>query len=165
MIKEIPFEERKERIKKIQEKMKERQLDAYLVHSTESDFASVLYLSNHWPVFETSGVIIPQDGEPILLIGAEAKPYAESRSTIKNIRLMVEYRESAEPEYPGIPLSGFKEIFNEISSGNGIKKLGLGDYTILPMPVYDSIVKALGDESRIIRAEDIISDLRIIKSE
>lgn len=165
MIKEIPFEERKERIKKIQEKMKERQLDAYLVHSTESDFASVLYLSNHWPAFETSGVIIPQDGEPILLIGAEAKPYAESRSTIKNIRLMVEYRESAEPEYPGIPLSSFKEIFNEISSGNGIKKLGLGDYTILPMPVYDSIVKALGDESRIIRAEDIISDLRIIKSE
>jgi len=165
MITEIPLIERKQRIEKIQEKLKERELDAYLVHSTESDFASVLYLSNHWPAWETCGVVIPQEGEPILLIGAEAKPFAESRSTIKDIRLMFEYRESAEPEYPGIPLSSFEEIFAEISGGKGIKRLGLGDYTILPMPVYSSVKKAIGSKGEIIRAEDIISDLRIIKSE
>ena len=83
MITEIPLSERNQRIKKIQEKLKERDLDAYLVHSTESDFASVLYLSNHWPVWETCGIIVPKEGNPILLIGAEAQPYAESRSTIK----------------------------------------------------------------------------------
>ena len=70
MVTEIPLEERQERVKKIQNELQKRNLDAYLVHSTESDFANVLYLSNHWPVFETVGVIIPKEGESILLIGA-----------------------------------------------------------------------------------------------
>jgi len=161
----ITLEEYKQRIEKIQIELRKRNLDAYLVHATESDFANVFYLSNHWPMWETSGVIIPKEGDPILLIGAEAKPFAESRSTIKDIRMLKEYRECAEPEYPDMALSNFSEIFNEISDGNGINKLGLGDYTILSMPVYDSIVEALGDKNKLIRAEEIISNLRIIKTE
>ena len=165
MITEIPPLERQERIQKIQNELKKRDLDAYLVHSTESDFANVLYLSNHWPVFETVGVIVPREGEPMLLIGPEAEPFAESRSTIKNIRKLLEYRESAEPDYPDIPLVSFEEVFDEVSGGRGIKRLGLGDYTILPMPVYDGIKRALGKDGKLVRAEDIIADLRTIKSE
>ena len=165
MVTEISLEERQERVKKIQNELQKRNLDAYLVHSTESDFANVLYLSNHWPVFETVGVIIPKEGESILLIGAEAEPFAESRSTIKKIRKLLEYRESAEPDYPDIPLSSFERVFDEVSMGKGIKRLGLGDYTILPMPVYEGIKRALGKDGKLIRAEDIIANLRTIKSE
>ncbi|MHB8277316.1 MAG: M24 family metallopeptidase [Candidatus Humimicrobiaceae bacterium] len=165
MITEIPDVEFKERILKVQLELKKRGLDALIVHSTESDFANVLYLSNHWPVFETNGVIIPSEGEPILLIGPEAEPYAQGRSKIKKIRKMLEYRESAEPDYPGIALSSFNEIFDEASSGKSIKKLGLGDYTILPLPVFDGIKKALGSEGQIVRADDIIANLRAVKSE
>ena len=164
IIKEISIEERQERIKKIQEELIKRNIDAYLVHSTQSDFASVLYLSNHSPVWETLGVLIPKEGEAILLIGPEAEPFARSRSTIKKIVKMIEYRESAEPEYPGIPVGNFKDLFDEISKGKGIKKLGLGDYAITPLPVYDSIKKALPKDAEIINASDIISNLRIIKS-
>ncbi len=164
MIKEIPKEEREERIRKIQNELKKREIDVYIVHATESDFANVLYLSNHWPLFESAGVIIPDDGEPFLLIGPEAEPFAEYRSTIKKIRKLLEYRESAEPSYPGIPLRTFKEILEEISGGKEIKRLGLGDYAILTMPVYEGIKKALSPNSEIIRADDIISNLRIIKS-
>ncbi|MBC7333178.1 MAG: aminopeptidase P family protein, partial [Actinobacteria bacterium] len=66
---------------------------------------------------------------------------------------------------PGIPLTSFEEVFDEVSGGKGIKRLGLGDYAILPMPVYDGIRKALGPDGEIIRADDIISNLRIVKSE
>ena len=165
MIKEIPELEFNERILNVQKELKKRDLDALIIHSTESDFANVLYLSNHWPVFETAGVIIPKEGEAILLIGPEAEPFAQDRSKIKKIRKMIEYRESAEPEYPGIPLSSFSEIFDEISNGKGIKKLGLGDYTILPLPVFDGIKKALGNTAQIVRADDIIANLRAVKSE
>lgn len=164
MITEIPSEERQERIKKIQNELKKRDLDAYLVHSTESDFGNVLYLGNHWPIFETVGVMIPKEGEAILLIGPEAESFAESRSTIKKIRKLSEYRESAEPDYPDIPLISFEEVFDEISNSKGIKKLGLGDYAILPMPVYVSVKRALGKDGTIVRAEDIISNLRLLKS-
>ncbi|MCX6347199.1 MAG: hypothetical protein NTZ89_04590 [Actinobacteria bacterium] len=53
MVLEIKPAERQERIKRIQDELKKRNLDAYLIHSTQSDFASVLYLSNHSPVWET----------------------------------------------------------------------------------------------------------------
>ncbi len=164
MIPKIKPEERKKRIKKIQDEMIKRDLDAYLVHSTESDFANVLYLSGHRPVWETVGVLIPKEGESILLIGPEAEPFAEANSTIERIVKMIEYRESAEPDYPGIQVGSFKELFDEISGGKGVKRLGLGDYAILPMPVYDSVNEALSKDAEIVRSEDIISNLRIIKS-
>lgn len=165
MITKIPDSEYKERILKVQKELQNRDLDALLVHSTESDFANVFYLSNNWPIFETNGVIIPREGEAILLIGPEAEPYAKRRSKIKKIRKMSEYRESAEPDYPGISLSSFNEIFQEITYGKGIRKLGLGDYTILPLPVFNSVKKALGSNGEIVRADDIIPNLRAIKSE
>ncbi|MCL4418465.1 MAG: Xaa-Pro peptidase family protein [Actinobacteria bacterium] len=165
MLTEIPQEEYTKRISKIQKELYKRDIDALIVHSNESDFANVLYLSNHWPLFETAGIIIPKEGEPILLIGPEAETYAESRSKIKKIRKMFEYRESAEPDYPEMKLSTFSEIFNEINFGKGIKNLGLGDYTILPLIVYNSIKKALGKNYKLIRADDILTNLRSVKSE
>lgn len=164
-MRELPDNEFAQRIKRIQEKLAENNYDAYLVHCNEADQANVRYLSDHWPIFETAGVIVPREGEPILLIGPEAEPFAVDRSRIKKIRKMVEYRESAEPDYPDIPVSTFTEIFSEVSGRKGIKKLALGDYSILPMPVYSGVKDALGDNGEIIRAEWIISDMRTVKSE
>lgn len=164
-MKELPDSEFKQRIKRIQEKLVENYYDAYLVHCNEADQANVRYLSDHWPIFETAGVIVPKEGEPILLIGPEAEPFAVDISRIKKIRKMVEYRESAEPDYPDIPVSSFEEIFDEVSGGKGIKKLALGDYAILTMPVFNGLKKALGNDGELIRAEWIISDMRSVKSD
>lgn len=164
MKKELPDTEFKERINCVQEELKKNNFDAYLVHSNEADQANVRYLSDHWPIFETAGVIIPTEGDPILLIGPEAEPFAKDRSRIPEIRKLIEYRESAEPDYPDIPVSTFSDIFEEVSGGKEIKRLALGDYSILPMPVYDGITKALG-KGKIIRAEWILSNMRIKKSE
>jgi Xaa-Pro aminopeptidase len=165
MMTELPDSEFKLRIQRVQEKLKANNYDAYLVHCNEADQANVRYLSDHWPIFETAGVIVPKEGEPILLIGPEAEPFAQDRSRIKKIRKMVEYRESAEPDYPDIPVSSFSDIFDEISAGKGVKTLALGDYTILPMPVHDGITKALGRAGKILRAEWIISEMRQVKSD
>jgi Xaa-Pro aminopeptidase len=165
MNKSIPDSEFADRTARIQKKLGENDYDAYLVHCNESDQANVRYLSDHWPIFEAAGVIVPREGEPILLIGPEAEPFARDRSTIKKIRKMVEYRESAEPEYPDIPVATFSAIFDELSGGRGIEKLALGDYTILPMPVYEGVRTALGKKGEMVRAEWIISEMRMIKSE
>jgi len=161
----LPDSEFKDRIRRVQEKLVENDFDAYLVHCNEADQANVRYLSDHWPIFETAGVIVPKEGEPTLLIGPEAEPFARDRSRISRIRTMVEYRESAEPDYPEIPVSSFSAVFDEVSGGGGIRRLALGDYTILPMPVWDGINEALGKKGEIVRAELIISDMRILKSE
>jgi Xaa-Pro aminopeptidase len=165
MMKELPDSEFKERIKRIQGHLQNNGYDAYLVHCNEADQANVRYLSDHWPIFETAGVLVPADGEAVLLIGPEAEPFAVDRSRIKKIRKMVEYRESAEPDYPDIPVVTFSEVFDEVSGGRGIKTLALGDYTILPMPVFEGVKKALGKKGKLVRAEWIISQMRQIKSE
>ena len=165
MINEIPRTEFQERIRRIQQELARRDLDAYLVHSSEIEFANVLYLSNHWPQWESAGVLVPREGEPTLLIGPEAEPFARSRSVIQRIRRMIEYREAAEPEYPGIPIATFSDVFAETCGSRGVRKLGLGDYSVLTMPVYDGVRKALGPQGDLVRAEDIVSGMRIVKSE
>jgi Xaa-Pro aminopeptidase len=165
MMHELPDSEFTSRVSRIQEQLRNNGYDAYLVHCNEADQANVRYLSDHWPIFETAGVLVPAQGEAILLIGPEAEPFAADRSRIRRIRRMVEYRESAEPDYPDIPVSTFEEVFDEASGGAGLRTLALGDYSILPMPVYDGITRALGKQGKLVRAEWIISDMRSVKSE
>ncbi len=75
---------------------------------------------------------------------------------------MIEYRESVEPEYPDIKVDTFPEIFRDMLAGK-VKKIGLAGYQIFPLPVYNSQKKAAPD-AEIIKSDEIIVDLRIIKS-
>lgn len=162
-MKEIPVKEFEKRIKKVQAKMLEKGLDAIIVHSNESDFAYVRYLSDFWPVFETAGVIVPVKGEPILLVGPESETFAAGRSKIKKIRKMYEYRESADPECPGMNFPSFREVFDEAMNGKEIKKLGITGFLVMSLQVYESIKKSL-PTAEIVKADDIIVSLRSIKS-
>lgn len=160
----IPDREFRGRIRKFKNNIKGARLDAALVHGNESDFANVRYLSEYWPTFEAGGVFVPAKGTPILIIGPESETYAKARSKIRRIEKMVEYRESAEPEYPGITVSTFKDIVKESIHSGKIKKLGLVGYSIMPLPVYISLQKDLPGV-KLIKADDTLTNLRIIKSD
>jgi len=164
MVKKISDKEYGERIRRIQNKLIENHYDAYLVHANEADFANVSYLCGHWPLFESAGVLVPKESEPILLVGPEAPDFA-AESYIKNIRKMLEYRHSVEPDWLNVEASSFTDIFNEINNGKKLRKLALGSYTNLPVHIFDSLQKALKKEGEIIRADWIIEDMRMIKSE
>ena len=159
----IPDSEYKERMKKFQENIRAAGLDAALVHGNEADFANVRYLSEYWPTFEAGGVFVPAKGTPILIIGPESETYAKRRSKIRRIEKMVEYRESAEPEYPGIPVATFKDIVKKAMPHRKLKKLGLVGYAIMPLPVYVSLRKDLRGVE-LVKADETLIDLRIIKS-
>lgn len=161
-MKVIPDSEFKQRLRKVQEEVNRKGLDALLVYSNESDFANVRYLSEYWPVFETAGILVPKEGEAILIIGPESETYAKDRSKIPKIRKILEYRESADPEYPGVSMSTFEEIFQESLPG-GINKLGIAGYSILPLPVYEAVRKAVPN-AEIVRADDILVQMRVKKS-
>ena len=125
MIPTIPQSEYFERIAKFQKRIKAAGLDACLVHGTESDFANVRYLTEYWPTFEQAGVFVPAEGKAVLLIGPESLKYAQGRSVVPKIAMMLNYRESAEPDYPGIPLSIFPDIVKMSMGRRKLKKLGL----------------------------------------
>jgi Xaa-Pro aminopeptidase len=159
----IPKTEYEERLKKFQRNIRAAGLDAALVHSNESDFANVRYLSEYWPTFESAGVFVPATGAPTLIIGPESEAYAQGRSVIPRIAMMVEYRESADPEYPGIPVAHFAEVARTAMRGRPLKRLGLVGFSILPLPVYFGLQWELSGVE-LVKADDTLISLRTVKS-
>lgn len=158
-IEDVEFERR---FKAVQKGVKDRGLDMLIAHSDEADFANVRYLTNYWPIFESAGVIIPKEGDPALLIGPESETFAKDSSRVSKIYKLVEYRESAEPEYPDIKVDTFSSIFKEMFGGS-VKKIGLASYQIFPLPAYQAIKRA-APGAELIKSDELIVDLRIIKS-
>jgi len=159
----LPVSEYHQRLKRFQKNIRAAGLDAALVHANEADFAHVRYLSEYWPTFEAAGVFVPATGDPVLIIGPESQAYAEGRSVILRIAKMVEYRESAEPEYPGIPVATYPDIVKTAMPGQRLRKLGLVGYSIMTLPVYTSLQRTL-PEVELIKADDTLVSLRIVKS-
>lgn len=160
----IPTQEYFDRIAKFQANMKKAGLDACLVHGTESDFANVRYLSEYWPTFEQAGVFVPAEGDAILLIGPESEKYARGRSVLPNVMLMLNYRESAEPDYPGIPLSTFDVVAKAAMGKKKLKKLGLVGTAVMTKPTLDALAAQLPGVE-LVKADDVFKELRWIKSE
>ena len=159
----IPAEEYPKRVKAAQALLAETDLDVLLCNSNEADFANVRYFSKYWPIFEIAGVAIPSEGEPTLICGPESEEFAKDRGCIERVRKMTEYRESADPAYPGVEVSTFKDVFGELGVSDP-KKIGVGGYLVTTMPVYGGL-RASFPNAEIVRADDIIDKLRSIKSE
>jgi len=159
----IPQSEFEGRIKKFQANIRKEKLDACLVHATESDMAHVRYLSEYWPAFETAAVFVPAEGEPVLLVGPESDLYASHRSFFKNIEKLIEYRESAEPDAPGMSFITYKELIAK-HVPKGIKKLGIVGWAITSLPVYMSLKEQLPGVE-LVKADMALWPLRFVKSE
>ena len=160
----IPKEEYFERIAKFQARIKAAGLDACLVAGTESDFANVRYLTEYWPTFEQAGVFVPAVGDAVLLIGPESWKYAVGRSVVKKIAMMLNYRESAEPDYPGIALATYPEVVKLAMGRRKLKKLGLVGTAVMTKPTLDAVAAQLPGVA-VVAADEVFRPLRWIKSE
>ncbi|MHC4871621.1 MAG: M24 family metallopeptidase [Planctomycetota bacterium] len=161
----IPDKEYKSRMKRFQANIKAAGLDAALVHGTEGDFANVRYLSEYWPTFEAAAVFVPAEGKgkPVLIIGPESETYAKGRSKIKTIMKMVEYRESAEPDYPGIKVATFNDVAAKAMGRKKLKTLGIVGTQIMSVPAYTSVKKQLKGV-KVVKADETLFSLRKVKS-
>jgi Xaa-Pro aminopeptidase len=164
MIPEIPQAEFNTRIAHIQAELARRGLDALITFGNEAEPHNVRYLTDYWPAFECAGVLVPVTGEPMLLIGPESLTYARSRSRVPKIRQLLAYRESSEPEYPGVKLASFADLLDEASGGKGVKRLGMVGTAITPVPVYDGLREAMAG-GELVRADDLLISMRQTKSE
>lgn len=163
MINKISITEYEERIKKIQKILMEKNIDVLVVFGTDSEPQNLIYLSNYWPQFETGSVVVPKDGSPVLIIGPEAKTFAEDYSVIKKIFQVIEHRESSEPNYPDQKLDTYGEIFDFVLNGSKVKRIGISGISIIALPVYEAIVNS-SKSAEVIKADDIMINLRMKKS-
>ena len=160
----IPKSEFEQRWQTLQEKVVANDLDVLIAHGHEADPANVRYLSDYWPLFETGGVAVGRGGEPILLLGPESLTFADTRSKISRKMQILEYRESAEPNYPGVELDTFADVFGALCCCGSPKRIGIAGCTIMPVTLRDAI-QAAAPEAELVRADDLIVEMRTIKSE
>lgn len=158
----IPDKEFAERLSKAQVLIRQRKLDVLIVNSTEADLANVRYFADYWPIFEIAGVAISPNGEAALMIGPESENFARDRSKIDKIHKLVEYRESADPQYPGLPVSTFADVFADIGVKHP-KRIGIGGYLVTTAPVLDSLRQTY-PKAELVRADSVMIALRSIKS-
>ena len=160
----IPDYEYKERIAKAAKLVREKGLDVMVVSSTESDYANARYFSGFWPLFERAGVAIAANGDAVLLVGPESRVFAKDFGKIDKQFVLLEFRESADPSYPEIQCSTFKDVFKSLGvSGDNIK-IGLGSYVECTLPIFNGL-KDSYPNAQIINCNEIMVELRKIKSE
>ena len=166
-IPKIPLEEFKERVVKVQESMKREGYDFILAYGNEAEPQYVRYFSNYWPSFETAGVLIAAEGEPMLLIGPESYTYASDRSVIPDIKLLKAFRESSEPEYPGKKLDTFAPLFRQMLGGKKLTKFGVAGLPLMTIGVYEALCEALSEfgVEKPVKADAVVNELRMHKTE
>jgi len=159
-ISDAEFAERAERLQAL---VAEEGFDVLLVNSSESDFANVRYLSDYWPVFEFAGVVVPPEGHLTLLIGPESETFAVDRSRISRIRKLMEYRESADPEYPDIAVDTYASVFEEAGAPSP-RQIGIAGSFSTNWLMLESLREAF-PQAELVRADRLLTRLRSIKSE
>lgn len=155
----IPEIEFNSRIERLRTGLAEADIDAVLVFSTESEPAGVRYFSDYWPSFETAGVLVPRDGDAVLLIGPESMTFAKARSKIERIVRMRDFRESSQPDYPGSRLTLWRDLLCEM----GIRRLGVAGWHMLPHTIHAGLAEVLGSE-KITCADELVRKITLRKS-
>jgi len=160
----IPDYEYKERIQKAAGIIAKRGLDVLVVNSNEADYANVRYFSGFWPLFERAGVAITPAGDAALMVGPESTIYASDFAKIDKIFTLMEYRESADPSYPELKPDTYKDVFKALGVNRMKIKIGVASFLDTNVVMMEGL-KNNFPEAEIVRADDIMVELRRIKSE
>jgi Xaa-Pro aminopeptidase len=159
----IPDAEYGERVRRAAQLAGEHGLDVLLVNSNEADFANVRYFSGFWPLFETAGVAIAPSGEAALLVGPESGAFGADVSRIPRVFRLAEYRESADPAYPELRPSTYRDVFRAIGVTGDTPRIGVGGYLVTTIPHLEGL-RSSYPRAEILRADDIMVALRSVKS-
>ena len=161
----IPKEEYGQRIKRVQSRMQNEEIDVILTHACECESANVRYLSGFWAVFDFVGVLIPRAGNAILLTGGpESYDYAVQFAYLDDIRIHPLYVETSAPEWDKPTNTyDFKTIFDEFRKEFKIKRIAIANSNIIPHNIYEDL-RCGAPDAEIIEADDIIMKERVIKS-
>lgn len=161
---QIPLEEYKQRVQNAAALVREWGLDVLVVNGSESDYANTRYFSNFWPVFERCGVAISASGECALMVGPESEIFASDFGVIDDVFVLIEYRESANPAYPELKPKKYSDVFKKIGVTGENIKIGVASWLDTNVVMMEGL-KATYPKAEIVRADDIMVQLRSVKSD
>ena len=159
----LTLNERNKRLALLRSIMDNKNLDIVLVYYDEFNIGNGWYLTGWCPQFESGAVLVPNQGEPMILGGPESEPYAKQDSAVTETRNFPVFMVPDE-EYPNASIIDFPTLFTELKSKTGsLRRVGLVGAGRMPADCYQQIVKGFKG----VKLIDITSDfvqLRFVKS-
>lgn len=156
-------EETEARIEKVRGILRERSLDAALIYYDELHIANGWYLTGWCPQFEKGCVLLPVEGEPLLLGGPESEPFAKMSSAIKETRNFTPFMVPDE-EYPNATISTFESLYKELAASKiPMRSIGIVGTAALPHTVYTQFKEGFS-ASTLVDITDAYEALRAYKS-
>jgi Xaa-Pro aminopeptidase len=151
-----------DRVGKIKKILQDRDLDFAVIYYDEFNVANGWYITAWCPQFESGAVLIPKEGEPLILGGPESEPFAKQDSAVRETRNLPVFMVPDE-EYPNAKIDSFAALFDEISHGKKLRRAGIVGADQMPVSVYRQ-VKENFTGVEIVDITDEFLKLRHIKS-
>lgn len=154
------------RVEKLKVLMAEQGMGACLVYGDEYRKENLRYLSNYWPLFERGAVLVPLNGQPIVLAAPEGELLCREMTSWPDVRLLSQFNCVTVPdeiEYPQANYTSLKEIFAEVNVNHSLKRIGIAGLDAMPEPLLRAIKGSL-DGVEWIDAGDLLFHLRMTKS-
>jgi Xaa-Pro aminopeptidase len=156
-------QETEKRIEKVRDILRKNALDAALIYYDELNVANGWYLTGWCPQFEKGCVLLPVDGDPLLLGGPESEPFAKMSSAITDTRNFTPFMVPDE-EYPNAKISTFDSLYKELAAANiPMRSIGIVGTPALPHNVYVQFEAGFSG-SKLVDITDEYEALRAIKS-
>jgi Xaa-Pro aminopeptidase len=162
----ISREEFANRVERVRAAMRANNLDVCFVYGDEYRREYLRYVSNYWPIFERGALVIPQDGEPILVAAPEGEEVAREMSPWKDVRLTQNFACVTVPDdidFALADLTSFEAIFAEIKKKQPLKAMGVVGLDAMSPIVYWALEAALPGV-KLVNSNDILVKLRLDKS-
>lgn len=152
------------RIANVRNILKDTGCDAALIYYDEVNIADAWYLTGWCPQFEKGAVLLPLEGDPILLGGPESEPFAKMSSSITNTRCFSVFMVPDE-EYPNSVISTFDDLNRELKeAGIKLRRIGTVGTSYFPHALYVQFQEGF-EGAELIDITDEYEVLREVKSE
>jgi len=145
--------------------MAEKGLDLILTYSDDratAGAAHARYLTGFPPHFEAVCVLLPREGEPVLLCGPESEEYARLVGRVKETRVLREFTHPDE-DYPYAKLQSIGQVVNELKRVGRVVRIGVGGFGMMPGSVLDAFKHSL-PQAELVDAEAELCGVRAVKS-
>ncbi len=137
----LPEREMAARLKAVQAILRGKDLDLALVYYDEFNIGNGWYLTGWCPQFESGAVLVPREGEPMILGGPESEPFAKLDSAITETRNFPVFMVPNE-EYPNATIINFPKLFAELKGKlKKVRRVALVGGGRMPADCYKQIVE------------------------
>ncbi len=162
----IPAAEYRQRWTRVQAMLEQQGLDLLVAYADDRAVfgpAHARWLANFPVHFEPGCILLPRQGEPIMLCGPESDQYALLAGQISDVRVLREFTHPDE-DYPYATIQGLAEIVAEVGPGaKTLRRIGLAGRSLMGADVLYAFEAALPGATWV-DVESVMCNLRAVKS-